>query len=57
MSQKLYLGNFRWVEDIFEFNEDFIKSYNNESDKRYFLESNVQYPENLHTLHIDLPFT
>ena len=54
MSQKLSLGNFKWVEDISGFNEDFIKSYN---DKIYFLEVNGQYHENLHNLHIDLPFT
>ena len=57
MSQKLSLGNFKWVEDISGFNEDFIKSYNNENDKIYFLEVNGQYHENLHNLHIDLPFT
>ena len=33
----------------------FIKSYNGESDKGYFLEVDVQYPENLHNLHNDLP--
>ena len=37
-------------------NEDFIKSYNDKSDERYFLEVDVQYPENLHNLHNDLPF-
>ena len=30
-------GNFKWVENISEFNEDFIKSYINESDEGYFL--------------------
>ena len=33
----------------------FIKSYHGESDKGYFLEVDVQYPENLHNLHNDLP--
>ena len=56
MSQKLSLGNFKWVEETPEFNEDFIKSYNDESDKGYFREVDVQYPENLHNLHNDLPF-
>ena len=27
MSQKLPVNDFKWVEDISEFNEDFIKSY------------------------------
>ena len=34
--------------DISEFDEDFIKIYNNDSDEGYFLEAEVQYPENLH---------
>ena len=29
---------------------------NDESDEEYFLEIDVQYPENLHKLHNDLPF-
>ena len=39
-----------------QFNEDFIKNYNEEKDEGYFLEVNVQYPEKLHELHNDLPF-
>ena len=38
MSQKLLLNNIKWVNDISKFNEDFIKSYNDESDEGYFLE-------------------
>ena len=38
LSKKLQLGNFKWVEETFEFNGDFIKSYNDESDEWYFLE-------------------
>ena len=47
------VNDFKWVEYISEFNEDVIKTYNDESDK-YFLEVDVQYPENLHNLHIHL---
>ena len=39
-----------------QFNEDFIKNYNEEKDEGYFLEVNVQYPEKLHELHNDLLF-
>ena len=56
MSQKLSVSDLKWVKDISEFNEDFIKSYTNESDERYFLEVDVQYPESLYNLHNDLPF-
>ena len=54
--QKLPFGNFKWVKEISEFNEDFIKSYCDVSDEGYFIEVDVKYPENLHNLHNDLPF-
>ena len=56
MSQTLPVNDLKWVEDTSEFNGDFIKSYNDESNEGYFIEVNVQYPENLHNLHKDLPF-
>ena len=56
MSQKLSVNNFEWVQDTSQFNEDFIKSHNEESDEGYFIEVDVQYPEKLHELHNDLPF-
>ena len=56
MSQMLPVMSFKWVKNISQLNESFIKSYNEESDKGYFLEVDVQYPENLHNLHNDLPF-
>ena len=55
MSQKLPVNNFEWVEDTSQFNENLIKNYNEESDKGYFLEVDVQCPEKLHKLHNDLP--
>ena len=56
MSQKLPVNGFEWVEDTSPFNEDFKKSYNEESDEGYFLEVDAQYPENLLDRHNDLPF-
>ena len=44
MSQKLPVSKFEWIEDTFQFNEVFIKNYNEESDEGYFLEADVQYP-------------
>ena len=44
------------IKDTSQFNEDFIKSCNEESDDGYFLEVDVQYPEKLHELHNDFPF-
>ena len=56
MSQKLPVNNFEWIAGTSQFNEDFIKNYNEESDEGYFLEVDVQYLEKLHELHNDLPF-
>ena len=38
------------------FSESFTKSYNEENDEGYFLAVDIQYLENLHKLHNDLPF-
>ena len=51
MSQKLPINGFQLVEETSDFNEDFMKSYNEESELKYFLEVDVQYPENLFDLH------
>ena len=32
MSPKLSLGNFKWLEETSEFNEDFVKSYDDDND-------------------------
>ena len=41
MSQMLSVNKFEWIEETSQFNEDFIKNYNEESDEVYFLEVNV----------------
>ena len=56
MSQKLPVNNGEYIKDISQFNKDFIKNYNEQSDEGYFLEADVQYLEKLHELHNDLPF-
>ena len=56
MSQKLPVNSFEWIKDTFQFNEEFTKTYNQESDEGYFLKVDVQYMETLHELHSDLPF-
>ena len=37
MSQKLPVNNFEWIKDTSQFNEDFIKNYNEENDDGYLL--------------------
>ena len=56
MLQKLPVNNFEWITDTSQFNEDFIKIYNKESDEGYFFEVDVQYPKKLHELYNDLQF-
>ena len=53
---KLPENQFYWIKEISQFNEDFIENYNEESDKRYLLEFDVQYLEKLQKVHNDLPF-
>ena len=45
---KVAYKKLKWVKDISKFGESFKKSYNEKSDKRFFLEVYVQYPKNLH---------
>ena len=49
------MSGFKWVENTFQFSKDFIQNYNEDSDKSYFLEVSIQYPEKLYDLHNDLP--
>ena len=56
MSQKLPINGFKQVEDLSQFNEDFIKNYYENSDIGYFLEVDVEYSKKLFNLHKDLPF-
>ena len=61
MSQKLPVNGFKWVKYLSEcnsikFNEIFIRNYNENSDKGYFLEVDVDYPKKLIDFHKDLPF-
>ena len=58
MSKKLPVRNFKWIEKdgISKFHEKFIKKYDENSDKCYILEVDVNYPINIRMLHSDLPF-
>ena len=42
--------------NISKFNDDFIKNYDEDSEKGYIFEVDVEYPKNLHDLHSHLPF-
>ena len=53
---KTFCNGFEWVKEVSQFNEDFIKSYDEDRNKGYFLEVDAEYPKNLSNLHCDLPF-
>ena len=56
MSKKLPVDGLKWVDDLSMFTEDFIKSYDEESDVGYLPVVDIEYPKTLRMLHSDLPF-
>ena len=47
MSQKLSVNGFKWINDVTEIDEKFIKNYDEDSDKGHILEVDVKYPRKL----------
>ena len=56
ISEPLPVDGFEWMKDLSKVDENFIKKYDENSDKGYILELNVEYLKNLHDLHSALPF-
>ena len=56
MIKPLAVDGFKFVKYVSKIDKDFIKNSNEDSDKGYILEVDVEYPKNLHDLHSDLPF-
>ena len=56
MSKKLPVNGLKWENVLSEFNESFIKNYNENSDVGYFLMVDIEYPKQLWSSHKDLPF-
>ena len=46
MPQKLPVGGFRWEEDLSQFNKDFIRNHDENSNKWYILKVEVEYLKN-----------
>ena len=55
MSRKLPLDGYKW-DNIDKFTSDFVKNYDDNGDKGYLLEVDVEYPKDLLSAHGDLPF-
>ena len=53
--KRLPVNDFKRTEDISQFDKSFVKSYNEKSNERYFLEVDVEYLGNLPNFHTDLP--
>ena len=43
MSQKLPVNEFEWVEELSKFDERFIRNYDADCNKGYFLEEDAEY--------------
>ena len=56
MSQKLPVNGFKCVKNTSKIGEEFIKNYDEDSDKGYIIEVDLKYPRKLHDLDSDLPF-
>ena len=56
MCKMVPVDNFKWIDDLPIFTEDFIKNYDEDDDIGYLFVVDVEYPKNLHMLHSDLPF-
>ena len=54
--QKLPINGFNRVKKLSKFDKDFIKKYDENSNKGYILEVDVEHPKNVFNLHSDLPF-
>ena len=56
MSKKLLITGFKWLDNIERIDEELIKEYNEINDKGYVIEADLDYPQELHDLHSDMPF-
>ena len=56
MSQKVSANCFKWMKKLSKFDKDFIKDYDENSNKGYILEVDVEYSKNLFNLHENLSF-
>ena len=56
MCKKSPIDNFMWEQDLSIFTDDFIKNYNENSDKGYLFDVDIDYIQEIRELHVDLPF-
>ena len=56
MIQPLPADGFKFVKNVPKIDEDFIKNCDEDSDKGYIFDVDIEYPKNLRDLQNDLPF-
>ena len=56
ISQKRPTNGFVWVKNVSQFNESFIRNYNENSYIGYYLEVDIEYPKELFNFRKNLPF-
>ena len=47
MIQKLPVDGFKWLKNVSKIDEEFLKNYDEDSDKGYILEADIEYPKEL----------
>ena len=56
MTEKLPVGGFKWMRNTSKMDEESIKNCDENSDIKFILKVDLEYPKELHDLHSDLPF-
>ena len=56
MGKRLNGSKIKWAKGLSQFNGEFIKNYDENSNKGYFLEVDVEYPKTTFNLYKDFPF-
>ena len=58
LSQKLPVNGFKWIKQkkLSKFNEDVTKKYDEDCNRGYFVEVDIEYLKTLFNSHKDLPF-
>ena len=51
ISEKLPVDGFEWVEDLLKMHEDFIKTFDEDSNVGYFIKEDIEYPKELRNKH------
>ena len=55
MCKTLPVREFKWLDNLSMFNEEFIKNYDENGHKEYIFEVDAEYPKKLRSVHSDLP--